>query len=185
VLSGPSGVGKDALLDQLFAELPGIVRSVSATTRSPRENERDGVDYHFLTRERFEAEIAADRFLEYAEYNSQYYGTPQECVAAQLAQGVDVVLKIEVQGAQTIRRLMPDAVLIFIQPPSLEVLEQRLRGRKTDDEEKIAARLRIARDEMALASQYDYAVVNDRLDVAVAALRCVVIAERHRVQKQG
>jgi guanylate kinase len=180
VVSGPSGVGKDAVLERLFASLPGVDRSISATTRAARETEVDGVDYHFLTTEQFEADIAADCFLEYAQYNGRYYGTPQARVAEQLARGVDVVLKIEVQGAQTVRRLMPQAVLIFILPPSLAVLEQRLRGRKTDDEEKIAARLRIARDEIAAAAQYDYAIVNDRLEAAVDVLRCIVIAERHR-----
>jgi guanylate kinase len=180
VLSGPSGVGKDALLNELFRCLPGIERSVSATTRPPRDGETDGIDYHFLTRERFEQDIAADRFLEYAQYNNQYYGTPQQRVIARMDAGVDVILKIEVQGAQNVRRLMPGAVLIFLLPPSREELERRLRGRKTEDDAKIAARLSIALDEMALADQYDYQVVNDDFETALETLRCIMIAERHK-----
>ena len=180
VVSGPSGVGKDALLNELFRCLPGIVRSVSATTRAPRNGEQEGLDYHFLTRAQFEQDIAADRFLEYAQYNAQYYGTPLDRMTAQLAAGLDVVLKIEVQGAQNVRRLMPEAVLIFLLPPSLEELERRLRGRNTDSEEKIAERLRIARAELAAASQYDYHVVNDDFATALETLRCIVVAERHR-----
>jgi guanylate kinase len=180
VVSGPSGVGKDALLNELFRCLPDIVRSISATTRAPRNGEMDGMDYHFVTHAQFEQDIDADRFLEYAQYNNQYYGTPQNRVAAQLDAGMDVILKIEVQGAQAVRRLMPDAVLIFIMPPSIAELERRLRGRNTDSEDKIAERLRIARTEITAAAHYDYHVVNDDFATALETLRCIIIAERHR-----
>lgn len=183
VVSGPSGVGKDAVLERLFRRLPGVVRSVSATTRAPRPGEVDGEDYHFLTFERFEAGIAEGYFLEFARYGENYYGTPARGVAEQRARGLDVILKIEVQGALEIRALVPDAIFVFIQPPSMEELERRLRGRGTDSEETIRQRLTIAASEMTFVSHYDYAVINDTLDDAVDVLRAIFLAERHRVRK--
>jgi guanylate kinase len=180
VVSGPSGVGKDTLLEGLYARVPALVQSISATTRARRPQEIDGGDYHFLTPDQFRADIEAGRFLEYAIYGDSLYGTPADTVADQRARGLDVVLKIEVQGASQIRQLIPDAVLIFIAPPSLLELERRLRARNTDSEERIADRLRIAADEMARMSDYDYVVVNSEIDAAVDVLRCVVVAERHR-----
>jgi guanylate kinase len=183
VVSGPSGVGKDTVLDKLFPLLPGVVRSVSATTRAPRPGETDGVDYHFFTREQFERGITEGFFLEYAQYGDNFYGTPRDRVEEQRRQGLDVILKIEVQGAQDIRRLVSDALLIFIQPPSLHALEQRLRGRGTDGEEKIQQRLDIARKELACIPHYDFLITNDKLDTAVDTLRSVIIAERCRISK--
>jgi guanylate kinase len=181
VVSGPSGVGKDVVLERLFARVPGVVRSVSATTRALRPGETDGVDYHFLTQEQFEAGIARDYFLEYARYGEDLYGTPRDKVEELRARGQDVILKIEVQGAQEIRRLVPDAVLIFIQPPSLAELERRLRGRGTDSEARIRERLAIAPQELACIHAYDYLITNDTIDDAVDIFRAVIIAERHRI----
>lgn len=183
VVSGPSGVGKDVVLEKLFPLLPGVVRSVSATTRAPREGEQDGVDYYFITREQFGKGIAEDYFLEYAQYGDDFYGTPRDKVEEQRARGLDVILKIEVQGALDVRRLVPDAVLVFLQPPSLEELERRLRGRGTDSDEKIRQRLAIAQTELACIPHYDYLVTNDRLDNAVDALRAIILAERCRIPK--
>lgn len=183
VVSGPSGVGKDAVLDKLFPRLDGVVRSVSATTRAPREGEKDGVDYHFFTREQFGEGITKDFFLEYAQYGDNFYGTPGDKVEVQRAQGLDVILKIEVQGALDVRRLVPDAILIFIQPPSVEELERRLRGRGTDSEERIQKRLDIALTELACIPHYDYLIMNDALETAADTLRAVILAERCRIPK--
>ena len=185
VLSGPSGVGKGSLLKALLSYLPGVVRSVSATTRAPRPGEIDGVDYHFLTREEFEANIAAERFFEYAEYNRNYYGTPRDPVERLLGQGLDVILEIEVQGAQIVRSQAPSAIMIFIQPPSLKALEDRLRHRDTESDARIADRLRIAASELARVPLYDYTVVNDNFDVALDQFRSILIAERCRIQAES
>jgi guanylate kinase len=182
VLSGPSGVGKGSLLGALLAYLPGVRKSVSATTRAARPAEVDGVDYHFLSRDRFVADIAKDRFFEYAEYNGNYYGTPCEPVEQLRALGLDVFLEIEVQGARIVRTLTPDAILIFVQPPSLAALEERLRMRGTDSDARIAERLRIAESEISCLPLYDYAIVNDDFDTALNELRAIVIAERRRLR---
>ncbi len=183
VLSGPSGVGMVSLLARLFADLPRVARSVSATTRAPRPGETDGVDYHFVTRAQFEADIARDYFFEYARYGDNLYGTPRDKVDAQRAGGLDVFLEIEVQGAQIVRRLCPDAILVYVQPPSLEELERRLRQRGTETEAAIAQRLGIAQAELECLEQYDYNIVNDDLDAATDALRAIVVAERHRIRR--
>ncbi|HZO91890.1 MAG TPA: guanylate kinase [Chthonomonadaceae bacterium] len=182
VVSGPSGVGKDTLLDRLLERVSGVVRSVSATTRTPRPGEIHGVDYFFLTRSEFETGIAQDLFLEYAPYGENLYGTPRQEVARLLERGLDVILKIEVKGALLVRRLAPEAILIFIQPPSLQELERRLRARGTDSEDRIAARLDIARTELVCIPQYDYLVTNDDLEAAVDALRSIILAERCRIR---
>ena len=181
ILSGPSGVGKGSLLKALIDRQPGIARSVSATTRAPRPGEMDGIDYHFLSRDRFVADISADRFIEYAEYNRNYYGTPLEPVEQLRDQGFDVVLEIEVQGAQIVRTILPDVVMIFILPPSLQALERRLRKRGTDLDPRIAERLNIAEAEISCMPLYDYAVVNDDFDLALTQLEAILIAERCRV----
>jgi guanylate kinase len=181
VLSGPSGVGKGSLLNALLTYLPGVVKSISSTTRPPRPGEVEGVDYHFLSRDSFVADVAENRFFEYAEYNGNYYGTPYEPVERQRALGLDVFLEIEVQGAQIVRTLTPDAILIFVLPPSLAALGKRLRKRRTDSDARIAERLRIAESELSCLPLYDYAVVNDDFDTALDELRAIVIAERRRV----
>ncbi|MCS6777409.1 MAG: guanylate kinase [Chloroherpetonaceae bacterium] len=184
VVSGPSGVGKDTLLDRLFPRLAGVVRSVSATTRAPRQGEVDGVDYHFLTPEQFQQGIAHGAFLEYAQYGSNFYGTPRDWVEQRRAQGFDVILKIEVQGALEVRQRVPGAVLVFIQPPSLEELERRLRARGTDSEERVRERLAIAQREMACIPHYHYLITNDEIEEAVDQLRAVILAERCRIHPQ-
>lgn len=184
VLSGPSGVGKDTLLKALLQRVSGVVKCLTATTRPPREGERHGVDYLFLSEEAFERWIAEGRFLEYARYNQAYYGTPRHLVEESRAKGVDVILKIEVQGGLQVRQHAPEAILIFVQPPNLEVLRQRLTARGTDNPEQIARRLRIAEEEMRVMPQYDYLVTNDDLEQAVDLLRAILLAERARIRKE-
>lgn len=188
VLSGPSGVGKDAVLAPLFsAETcpPRLRRCVTATTRPPRPGEIDGVDYFFLSDDEFRQRSGENFFLEQASYAGRCYGTPRWWVEAEIAGGNDVLLKIDVQGALQVRAQAPDAVLVFIAPPSEAELERRLRGRDPDaNPDELARRLAIARDELALAREYDYLVVNDRIEKAVAKLRAIVIAERCRVQRE-
>jgi len=180
VVSGPSGVGKDAVLERFFERMTGVIRSVSATTRDPRPGEVDGSDYYFFTQEKFAHGIASDYFLEHAQYGSNFYGTPRDKVDDLRAQGTDVILKIEVQGARDIKRIEPDAVMVFLCPPSFEELERRLRSRGTDTDERVAARLAIAKDELTRIPDYDYLIVNDDLDDAVATLCAIITAERCR-----
>ena len=181
VVSGPSGVGKGTMLNRLFASVPAAVRSVSATTRLPRQGEKEGIDYFFLSREEFEADIEQNFFLEYAIYGNNLYGTPAASVQTQREHGLDVFLEIEVQGAEIIRRLVPDAILIYIQPPSLSELERRLRHRRTETEEAIRLRLDTATAEQQHIPLYDYLITNDNLDQASDSLRSIVIAEHHRL----
>ena len=182
VLSGPSGVGKDSVLEALFQRMTGVARSVSATTRAPRTGEIDGKDYHFITRTQFEADIEKGMFLEYAEYAGNLYGTPLRGVQEQRAAGNDIILKIEVQGANAVRKIASDAILIFVEPPSLSVLEGRLRSRATDDEALIQSRLERARTELECVRWYDYRLVNDDLISAADTLRAIIVAERSRVR---
>lgn len=165
VFSAPSGCGKDTILNELFKreECTDMVVSLSMTTREPRAGEVDGVDYYFVTRESFLNLIEEDRLIEYAEYNGNFYGTPKDPVDNWLSQGKTVFLEIEVQGASKVRKKRPDAVSIFILPPSLEELERRLRNRKTDSPETIAKRIKIAPDEIARSVEFDYCVVNDNI----------------------
>lgn len=185
VVTGPSGAGKGTVLSKVFQQTNQLYFSVSATTRAPRDGEVDGVNYHFLTRERFEALISEDRFLEYAQYVEQFYGTPLDPVEEHLVQGDDVLLEIEVQGALRVKRKRPDAILIFIAPPSLEELEHRLRGRGTETEEKIARRLGAARNECAQMDQYQYIVINDKIDQAAEELRAIILASRCRAERRA
>ena len=178
VITGPSGAGKGTVLKEVIKSLNRLYFSVSATTRKPREGEVDGVHYHFLTKERFEELISADRFLEYAQYAENYYGTPLDPVLDQLEQGNDVILEIELQGALQVKKRMPQAVLVFIAPPSFEELEDRLRGRGTESEEVILRRLAIARQECANLDQFRYIVVNDEVADAADRLRAVILSQR-------
>lgn len=178
VYSGPSGVGKGTILGPYLKEHPEAVLSVSMTTRAPRPGETDGVEYYFVTREQFEAEIAAGGLLEYAQYSGNYYGTPRRMVEEQLMQGRDVVLEIEVQGAARIRKACPDAVFIFVMPPSYETLESRLAGRGTEPPEVVRRRLEAARTELRCAAEYDYIIVNDDLEEARTRLGAVITAAR-------
>lgn len=175
VISGPSGVGKGTLVSKLLDMRDDVVLSISATTRSPRPGEVDGKNYFFLTKEKFKDLIDADGFIEWAEYASNFYGTPLDFVEEQLTAGKNVILEIEVQGAFQVKEKLPDATLIFIEPPSMDELERRIIGRGTESEDVIESRMRTARVEMERKMEYDIAVMNDDVDSAVARLsECIV-----------
>jgi guanylate kinase len=174
-------VGKDTLLRRLIEVCPGIEHCVTYTTREPRQSEEPGVDYNFISRSEFEAMIEAGEFLEYAQVHLHLYGTPKSCVDMILDKGMDVILKIDVQGGLTVKEKVPGAVMIFVAPPSMEELEHRLRARYTDSEEAITKRLQDARREIECIPQYDYLVENDDLEAAVDKLRCIIIAERVKI----
>ena len=179
VFSGPSGVGKGTLNARLFAEFGDqIAFSVSATTRAPREGEIDGKHYFFISRQEFENRIANNDFLEYAQFAGNFYGTPKPYVLSLLEQGKNVLLEIEVQGAMQVMARMPECVSIFVLPPSFEELERRLRGRGTESEEKVRARLETARGEIAYAPRYQYQIVNgEDVDAAYQQLRGIYLKE--------
>lgn len=180
ILSGPSGSGKDTVLKALKEVDSDVKVSVSMTTRNPRPGDVDGVDYYFVTREYFEKKIAENKMLEYAEYAGNYYGTPADPVDEMLRQGKAVFLEIEVQGAEKIRSRYDSVISIFLMPPSMRVLEDRLRGRGTEDEETIQHRLFIAREEIRRAPEYDYVVVNDTIENAVEGIETIIKAERKK-----
>lgn len=182
VVSAPSGCGKGTILGEILKD-PGYYYSVSATTRAPREGEVNGVQYHFLTREQFEQNIAEEMMLEYAEYCGNYYGTPLAPINDNLENGRNVILEIEVQGAMQVRRLRPDAVFVFIAPPSVETLRDRLIGRGTEAMEIIEERVAQAEREISFAQQYDYIVVNDVLEEAIDDFKAIVRAESCKVKK--
>lgn len=183
VFTGPSGTGKGTILKEVLAADKRIQLSVSATTRDPRPGEENGVHYWFLQKDAFEKKIEEEAFLEHACYVGNYYGTLEEPVNDQLEAGYDVVLEIEVQGALQIREKRPDAVMIFVAPPSIEELEQRLRGRGTETEEKVVARIEAARGEMEQMNHFDYVIVNDDLQIAIDDVCAVFRAERCRNRK--
>ena len=174
VVSGPSGAGKDTVVRGVLDKDSGISLAVSATTRSVRGTEQDGVDYYFLTEEEFLRKIENDEFIEHAQYGSNYYGTLKSDVQMRIADGKIVVLVIEVQGAENIRKMYPQSHSVFIMPPSVEVLENRLRNRKTETEEAIQKRLAIAKGEIAKSVDYDFVVINDDLSVAVDNLHNII-----------
>ncbi len=180
VLSGPSGAGKTTLAERLVTSVEGLVRSVSATTRAPRVGEATGVDYEFLSRDEFEAQREAGMFVEWAEVFGELYGTSRTRIDAMLNAGSDVLLSIDVQGAQQVREHLPDAVDVFLLPPSMEELERRLRQRSTESADEVARRLKIAHDELRCATRYDYIVVNDDLGTALKKMQSVIDAERGR-----
>ena len=182
VFSGPSSVGKGTLNAKLFAEFGDqIAFSVSATTRAPREGEIDGKHYFFISRQEFENRIANNEFLEYAQFAGNCYGTPKPYVLSLLEQGKNVLLEIEVQGAMQVMERMPECVSIFVLPPSFEELERRLRGRGTESEEKVRARLETARGEIAYAPRYQYQIVNgEDVDAAYQQLRSIYLKETHQ-----
>lgn len=185
VVSGPSGVGKGTLVNALLQRTDlDASRSVSCTTRPPRPGEKHGVDYFFISPEAFERRVEQQEFLEHALYGSHRYGTPRQPVEDMLARGRDVILVIEVQGARQIRSLRPDAVFVFICPPTPEELVQRLTGRHTETPEAVQERLRIARQEMEHLWHYDYQVINDRVEAAEDRLRAILIAERCRIRNR-
>ncbi len=184
VVSAPSGAGKTSLVAALLAEDARLGVSVSHTTRPMRPGEKDGVNYHFVSRETFEAMIGRSEFLEHADVFGNYYGTSQTWVEDTLQSGQDVILEIDWQGAAQVRRLMPDCVGIFIVPPSPEILKARLTGRGTDAPEVVERRLREAGEECSHAQEFDYLVVNDEFAVALADLQAIVRAQRLRMQAQ-
>ncbi len=177
VLSGPSGVGKGTVCSLLRRRMPELVYSVSATTRSPRTGEQDGVNYFFKTKEQFRDMIARDALLEHAEYVGNYYGTPRDFVERTLDSGKDVILEIEVQGALKVKEKFPEGIFIFLLPPSLDVLKQRITGRGTESDELIQSRMTVAAEEMNLLQHYDYAVVNDEIEAACYRIESIVTAE--------
>ena len=180
IICGPSGVGKGTVVSRLMEADPTLYFSVSATTRAPRAGEADGVHYHFLTRERFQEWIDAGDFLQHAQFVGNFYGTPRRYVDEAMDQGRDVLLDIEIQGAEQIHQKRPEAVRIYIAPPSWEELERRLTGRGTEDGEKIRSRLARGREEFAAARDFDYLVINDTVDHAVAEIRAIMTAEHCR-----
>jgi guanylate kinase len=182
VIAGPSGVGKGSLVERLLGLDPGgLARSVSATTRAPRPDEVDGVDYHFVDDPSFDAMVRDDAFLEWADvFAGRRYGTPRAAVEERLHAGGDVVLEIDVQGAGQVRERSPDALLILLAPPSLDDLEVRLRGRGTEDDAAIAERLRAAERELAHADRFDHVVVNDDLERATDEVAAIIEASRTR-----
>ncbi len=174
VLTGPSGVGKGTLLTALLQNHPEIYLSISATTRSPRPGEVHGQNYYFLTKSQFAEMIAAGEFLEWAEFAGNYYGTPRKAIADQIAEDKIVLLEIEVQGARQVRQSFPEALQIFILPPSVAELEKRIRGRGQDPEEAILKRLKQAETELAAASEFDIQIVNDDLNQALCAIEAAI-----------
>lgn len=183
VLSGPAGVGKGTVCTALRKKMPDIVYSVSATTRQPRQGEAEGVNYFFKSREQFLEMIKNDALLEYAEYVGNYYGTPREFVDRTLAGGKDVILEIEVQGALKVKEKFPEAIFIFLLPPSLEELKQRITGRGTESMDTINTRMNVAVEEMNLLKHYDYAVVNDEIESACERIRSIIVAEHCAVER--
>jgi guanylate kinase len=183
IVSAPSGAGKTTLVERLVEQIPHLKMSRSYTSRPARDGETDGVDYNFVSRERFEAMAEAGEFLEWAPVFGNLYGTRAGDTEALLASGDDVVLVIDVQGARKVRARRIESVAVFVMPPSFGELEQRLRGRSKDSEEAIQRRLQVARDEVAAFAEYDFVIVNDELTAAVDQLRGIVIAERARLPR--
>jgi guanylate kinase len=177
VLSGPSGVGKGTLCNRLRVLSPELVYSVSATTRKPRDGEIDGVNYFFKTHDQFRAMIEAGELLEWAEYVGNYYGTPKSFVQQTIDQGKDIILEIDVQGAMQVKERFPEAIFIFVLPPSLEELQKRIVGRGTESESSIRSRMAAAAEELKLMEHYDYAVVNDVLETACNRVQSIIAAE--------
>ena len=183
VVSAPSGCGKDTIIAEVLKKFDDAFLSVSMTTRPMRPGEAEGVNYYFVSQREFEEKIDCGEMLEYARYGSNYYGTPAGPVRKLLEEGKTVVLIIEVQGAGNVKRMFPEACNIFIIPPSFEILEKRLRGRGTDDDESIIKRLDIAKDELARAVEFDYIVENDVLEEAVEDIVTIIKAEKLKVNK--
>jgi guanylate kinase len=177
VISGPSGVGKTTISDKLINDLPNLSRSISATTRSPRKGEKDGVDYFFMNELEFDNRLKSGGFLEYAIVFGNKYGTPKAWMEEQRRNGTDILLEIDVQGAAQIKNQEPEAALVFILPPSREILEKRLKGRNTDDQESIDRRFKTALAELDCKDQFDYWVVNEDLEQAIGEVTSIIRAE--------
>lgn len=180
ILSGPSGTGKSTIVSQVMQERDDICFSISATTRSPRPGETDGREYFFVDEERFQQMIQNDELLEYAQYVSHYYGTPRAFIQEKLSLGMTVILDIEVQGAAQVKEKFPDAISIFVLPPSIDELRSRLQKRGTDSEQVIEARIRRAKEEIAQAGFYQYMIINDRIENAAREFSSILTAEQCR-----
>lgn len=178
VLSGPSGAGKGTLRKKVFETVQGIRFSISCTTRPPRQGEKEGIDYRFISEEAFLSLLKEDKFLEHAKVHGHYYGTLRDDVERTLSSGIDMVLEIDVQGAFQIREKMPESILVFVSPPSLEELEHRLRERGTESGEHLRLRMKNARLEMMKAKDYDYVIVNDDAERASEELKSIIIGCR-------
>lgn len=185
VISGPSGVGKSTVIAEVMHRRDRLFFSVSYTTRAPRAGEQDGVNYHFVNEAEFERMIRENELLEYTRYQENYYGTSQKIIQEKLDAGIDVLLDIEVEGGGNVRRKNQGAALIFVVPPSIEELERRLYGRRTESDEVIQGRLRRAHEEMKEIPNYDYLVVNDSVENAANEILAILTAERCRVDKNG
>ncbi|NMO94658.1 guanylate kinase [Paenibacillus lemnae] len=184
VLSGPSGVGKGTVCSALRSRVPDLIYSVSATTRQPRLGEVDGINYFFKGRDQFLSMIENDQLLEYAEYVGNYYGTPRDFVEETIANGKDIILEIEVQGALKVKEKFPEGIFIFLTPPSLDELKDRIVGRGTETQAVIDHRMSVAVDELDLIKHYDYAVVNDEINQACKRIESIIIAEHCKVRAQ-
>ena len=185
VISGASGTGKGTVCKKLLADLPEVAYSISATTRKPRAGEVDGREYYFLSVEEFKAWIAEEKFLEYAEVYGNFYGTPLNKIEERLNRGEDILLEIDVQGALNVKQKCPEGVYIFLLPPSLEELKNRIEGRGTENPESLARRLKNAVAEIKIGREYDYVVVNDTIDNAAAQIKAILTAERLKVARNA
>ncbi len=183
VLSGPSGAGKDTIIQHLMTELPELQYSVSATTRAPRRNEVEGVNYFFVSTDRFHEMIGSGEFLEWAKIYDYYYGTPRENVEAKLRSGQDIILKLDVQGGNQVKKTAPGGIFIFIVPPSLEELHRRIEARGTETPEMVEKRFLWAVDEIRQAENYDYIVINEQIPQAVAQVKAIIAAEKCRASR--
>lgn len=182
IIAGCSGVGKGTLIKLFLERNPNIQLSVSATTRSPREGEQDGVNYFFVSKEDFENSVKNNEFLEWAEFSGNLYGTKRSFVEKTLAKGIDLILEIEVQGAKQVKEKMPEAISIFIMPPSIEELEARLRGRHTETEEAIQKRLHQVSREIEAGKNFDYKIINDKLEQALSDMQQIFERTRNAVR---
>ncbi len=183
VVSGPSGSGKDTICNALVAKNSNYWISISCTSRAPRGEEINGIHYYFLSKEQFEDKIEKNEFLEYAEYNGNYYGTPRDIIEEKRSQGINVILVIEVQGALKVKEMVPDAIFIFLMPPSMDILKQRLENRGTETKEKVLARFKTAYQEINEMPKYNYVVVNDEVEKAVDKIESILTAEMCRVDR--
>ena len=183
VVSGPSGAGKDTICNKVIEDSDNIWLSVSMTSRNPRGNEKEGKNYFFVTKEEFEQKIKDGKLLEYTNYAGNYYGTPKDKLEDYLNRGIDVILVLDINGAINIKKLVPSALFIFIMPPDMETLKERLIARKTESKEKVIARFTEAYNEINSYNKYNYVVVNDKIENAVSKVKAIIQAEKCRVER--